>query len=753
MKRIVSIILSALIIFTTAVVAGAESTDFESANLLDKYSTQEIIAMYPEVSSYLAREFRALNTDIALGDYNISVENIDAIYFSVLSENPDIFYVSPHDFASTSESESDILVSIRPKYLFKTEEIPDKIAEFKKSADYILAGVDKNWSDVYKCRYLHDMIAQYVHYDMDVNNSDMLIRTAYGALIDNNAVCEGYTMAYNYLLGQLGIEAHFIQSTKMLHAWSYVKLGGSYYHVDVTYDDPSYDNLGRVNHDYCLVSDKQLSADGEHHDWIHGTKASDTSLDNVWWRNINTIIFPIDGYDYYMDQTYNSSVYGALMRRNIETGSKSLIKQVSTRWNVDGISDAFWERAYCYLTYDGEYLYFNDTQNVYRHKPDGSANCEVLYKKPESIKYNFYGVAMKMDGNLYATIKQNPNVEDEVYFLDKNALDKNPDKPIEPDKNVEYVEVDGGISISKLNITSENLIIPEYIDGKKVVMLGDSLFSGNQNLKSVIIPEGITAVGNSTFYNCANLKSITVPSTLTSIGNGAFNGCASLDEITIPKSVVEIGKNAFSGCLNLTIKGYRNSVAESYSNEYKIHFVCLDSSSPTNPTSPTNPSSPTNPTSPANPTSPTEPKPKRKTINGTSSMYVKQKGSIKISSKEKFTYTSSKKSVAVIDKKGKITAKKKGTATITASSKSLVYKIKLTVKNPKLNVTKKKIKKGKSFKLKVIGGVGKTTYTSSKKKVATVSPTGKVKAKKKGSATITVKTSGKIKLKCKVTVK
>ena len=66
------------------------------------------------------------------------------------------------------------------------------------------------------------------------------------------------------------------------------------------------------------------------------------------------------------------------------------------------------------------------------------------------------------------------------------------------------------------------------------------------------------------------------------------------------------------------------------------------------------------------------------------------------------------------------------------------------------------MKKGKSFRLKVTltpaDSQDKITYKTSNKKIATVSKTGKIKAKKKGKATITVK-SGSKKVKIKVTVK
>lgn len=70
----------------------------------------------------------------------------------------------------------------------------------------------------------------------------------------------------------------------------------------------------------------------------------------------------------------------------------------------------------------------------------------------------------------------------------------------------------------------------------------------------------------------------------------------------------------------------------------------------------------------------------------------------------------------------------------------------------KLNKKSLSLNVGKSYILKISGTKGKITWTSSKKRVATVSSKGVVKAKKKGTATITAK-YGKRKLTCKVTVK
>lgn len=109
-------------------------------------------------------------------------------------------------------------------------------------------------------------------------------------------------------------------------------------------------------------------------------------------------------------------------------------------------------------------------------------------------------------------------------------------------------------------------------------------------------------------------------------------------------------------------------------------------------------------------------------------------------------YTSSNKKVATVNSKtGAVKGLKAGTVTITATSGKLKATYKLTVKNPTFSLTKSSatIKKGKTTIIKSKAApAGKVTYTSSNKKVATVTSKGVVKGIKKGKATITVKCNG-----------
>ena len=128
------------------------------------------------------------------------------------------------------------------------------------------------------------------------------------------------------------------------------------------------------------------------------------------------------------------------------------------------------------------------------------------------------------------------------------------------------------------------------------------------------------------------------------------------------------------------------------------------------------------------------------------------------------SWSTSNKKVVTVSKSGKITAKKVGTAVVTitmksgATAKCKVKVQKAAVKLTKIAVNSKKVnlnlKKGpKAYQLTAtktpITVVSKVTFTTSNKKVAVVSKSGKITAKKAGKAVITVKCAKKVQ---KVTV-
>ena len=307
--------------------------------------------------------------------------------------------------------------------------------------------------------------------------------------------------------------------------------------------------------------------------------------------------------------------------------------------------------------------------------------------------------------------------------------------------------------------TDASFTIPD-----SVTSISNRAFRYCASLTNVTIPDSVTSIGHGAFQMCTILTSITIPDSVTSVGDSAFEHCTSITSVTIPSSVKEIGEYAFGyyydGDLkveNFTIMGYSGTEAENYANANGFKFISLGEA-PTTESASTTPSESTNPTENTTATEPTETTPAKTTVTlkkSSATIYVKATAQIKATVKNgkgKTTYKTSNKKVVKVNSSGKVTGVKKGTATITVTNNGVSKKFKITVKNPKLNKSKLTLKKEKSFKLSIKGKVGKAKFTSSNKKVATVSKKGNIKAKKKGKATITVKTNG-IKLKCKITVR
>lgn len=98
---------------------------------------------------------------------------------------------------------------------------------------------------------MYDYICANVSYDYTTPGT--LKHTAYAAMINGSAVCQGYATLMYRMLMQLGIGCRLIPSN--IHAWNIVELNGLYYNVDSTWDAGS----APGQHRYFLLSDGSFS--------------------------------------------------------------------------------------------------------------------------------------------------------------------------------------------------------------------------------------------------------------------------------------------------------------------------------------------------------------------------------------------------------------------------------------------------------------------------------------------------------------
>ena len=118
----------------------------------------------------------------------------------------------------------------------------DQESVFVAKVDSIFSelGINSLGSDYEKIKTIYQYICSHVTYDYtNLNDSSYKLKyTAYAALINGTAVCQGYALAFYYMCLKAGIDARFISGDANggRHGWNIVQLNGLYYDADSTWD-------------------------------------------------------------------------------------------------------------------------------------------------------------------------------------------------------------------------------------------------------------------------------------------------------------------------------------------------------------------------------------------------------------------------------------------------------------------------------------------------------------------------------------
>lgn len=203
------------------------------------------------------------------------------IYRDIINSNGKYFYLSGGVSWNYYEGGNLAIITFwfSEKYLdadgnLNIELVKQRQNAYEARVQEILACLDENMTDLEKITFLHDFIVRECDYDYDdylKNSIPEDSYTAYGVLVNGVAVCQGYAETLLDLATRLGIPCVVVSSNAMSHAWNMVQLDGNWYHIDATWDDPTWEGYdqckaGYVRHDYFLLSDDEMLA-MEHYGW------------------------------------------------------------------------------------------------------------------------------------------------------------------------------------------------------------------------------------------------------------------------------------------------------------------------------------------------------------------------------------------------------------------------------------------------------------------------------------------------------
>ena len=206
-------------------------------------------------------------------DY-LSVKEGEEVRHAFMYDHPEVWY-----FTSNWElyvlSDSDRCVEFRFDPLFSQQEIWRMDAELASAIPSIDASFVN--SDHKMVMRIHDWLCKNVTYVDRVQGDPRDHKgDIYGAFVERQAVCEGYTMAFTYLCHKYGLDCVGVVGSTYKsggasdHAWNLVKVDGGWYFVDVTWDDSAVSKGGdsvdnrewKVKRDYMLVGSQTMTSHG-----------------------------------------------------------------------------------------------------------------------------------------------------------------------------------------------------------------------------------------------------------------------------------------------------------------------------------------------------------------------------------------------------------------------------------------------------------------------------------------------------------
>ncbi len=379
---------------------------------------------------------------VCVGDLHINNngENPEhrQLYNKFLDEYPFIFHLKPDSFQYSSRADNDAIASsYKLEYFIKPSDIASRHAELEKILGEFYGLLKEGMDDAEISYVLYSELAKRTYYKELYNDN---ARTALGAFVDKHAVCEGYSRSYKLLTDGLGIETSYVTGYNGVgntgHAWNRIKLGGTWYNVDATWDDYTQEDKDKITYGmsayvwgkYFLTSDDNFYNTQNH------------PRPNEWHKPLTS-----SGYEY--------DANGCVFRDGV---NKTQPFFRGGRWYYFSLTD--------YTFYSSKFN-GNDKKSLY-HKRYASQPKPQIYKTASEVRYG----------------------KDKIYFLDMAEDDKfyvysmsyNGENVVK----IELAPPAGSFKSYKIELSQED---PGAVALRGELMLSkmkDAYFHGNEDLNS-----------------------------------------------------------------------------------------------------------------------------------------------------------------------------------------------------------------------------------------------------------------------------
>lgn len=389
MRRLISVLM-VLVIILSGLSFFDINSEADDEMTLSEYITEQI-----------GRYEKKIDISAFVIENNWDLEDIKLqLRYFYLSE-PSLFFVDREFAIQYSKDFSRVILNF--DYIYSKSESQKMMSEMRKAGLKAIKGITDDMSSIEKALVVHDYVILNCSYDHKEE-----YYSAYDCLVRKKAVCQGYSLAFMYIMRDLlGYDCTVVFTDTQNHSWNALRIGNSWYHVDLTSDDPTfssyggqpYDGGGEVLHENFLLSDEGiLNSSPLHRDWyaMDVVKAKNKRYDNFFWRDSSSAMFKVNGLWYYsvLDKSSpglkydgeNDNVYTRICTYDPSTGKKKIIKNVNTVWSVyrdpktgERLEGEYWyTKSFLKLVAIRNKVYYNTNDSIYSIDTI-TGNCKKVY--------------------------------------------------------------------------------------------------------------------------------------------------------------------------------------------------------------------------------------------------------------------------------------------------------------------------------------------------------------------------------------
>lgn len=389
------------------------------------------------------RSWSPANTSVEIPEeYNVPAESLNAIISDIFSVHSKEFYSMDSRYSYSYENGRVRKVMFRKN---PQSAAPDQGEKYHAAIRKALSCVNDDMSDLEKIIALHDWLILNCTYDEENYYNDTIPSvdyTAYGALVNGIAVCDGYTKAYDLLLREAGITTYRVVGEANGpkgwegHSWNIVKLNGKYYHIDATWDDPDSMAPESVWYNYMLKSDSRMMHD--HSGWKATGVTTPKCDDDTFY---NMMLWHADG---------RVVIYGDNCYFGVSESKKGEVKKFSLTGELKVETLASWDiikkdpgpqSKSCYIFRNGDRLYYNTNTEIRSMAMDGTDD-RVEYTPDDTVNF-VYQISLQNGKLCYKQTNVKGWQETGITLEEEEPL---PNLPVFPDV-LKEIKCDAGDTV------------------------------------------------------------------------------------------------------------------------------------------------------------------------------------------------------------------------------------------------------------------------------------------------------------------